>query len=209
MKRNLTPFLFLIARAMLTATFILSALRHITHWSAALDEMAGDGMPRSSLLLLGSIAFRLIGGLLVLVGFRARIGATLLVLFILPAAFLAHDFWALPPERQMHEMIEFLNNLAIAGGRFACCAQRARGHGASTRLGNHGSCGKTFLLRRANFRRCHETHRRPDFRDVRRHRLPLFRHSASGTADNNRPSRASMNYQLRDLCEKPRPDDRI
>jgi putative oxidoreductase len=116
MKRNLTAFLFLIGRAMLTATFILSAVRHLTHWSAALDEMAGDGMPRSSFLLLGSIAFRLIGGLSVLVGFRARIGATLLVLFILPAALLAHDFWAMPPERQTHEMIEFLNNLAIAGG---------------------------------------------------------------------------------------------
>jgi hypothetical protein len=46
--------LFPVARAMLTATFIISAVRHLTHWSAALDEMAGDGMPRSSVLLLGS-----------------------------------------------------------------------------------------------------------------------------------------------------------
>src|SRR5271154_6667407 len=104
MKRHLCGLLFLAARAMLTATFILSALRHLTHWSAALDEMAGDGMPRSSILLLGSITFRLLGGLSVLVGFRARIGAALLVFFILPAAFLAHDFWAMPAERQTHEM---------------------------------------------------------------------------------------------------------
>jgi putative oxidoreductase len=116
MKRQLFGLLCLTARAMLTATFILSALRHLTNWSAALDEMSGDGMPRLSILLLGSIAFRLIGGLSVLAGIRARIGATLLVLFILPAAFLAHDFWAMPVERQTHEMIEFLNNLAIAGG---------------------------------------------------------------------------------------------
>jgi putative oxidoreductase len=116
MKRHFYGPLCLLARAMLTATFILSALRHLTHWSAALDEMAGDGMLRSSILLLGSITFRLLGGLLVLTGFRARIGATLLVLFIVPAAFLAHDFWAMPPERQTHEMIEFLNNMAIAGG---------------------------------------------------------------------------------------------
>jgi putative oxidoreductase len=116
MRRQLYGSLWLAARAMLTATFILSALRHLTHWSAALDEMVGDGMPRSSILLLGSITFRLLGGLSVLVGFRGRIGAALLVLFILPAAFLAHDFWAMPTERQTHEMIEFLNNLAIAGG---------------------------------------------------------------------------------------------
>jgi uncharacterized membrane protein YphA (DoxX/SURF4 family) len=29
---------------------------------------------------------------------------------------LAHDFWAMPTARQTHEMIEFLNNLAMAGG---------------------------------------------------------------------------------------------
>ena len=115
-QHTLVQFLFPVARAMLAATFIVSALRHITHWSGALDEMAADGMPRSSFLLLGSIAFRLIGGLSVLLGIRARFGAALLVVFIVPAAFLAHDFWAMPAARQTHETIEFLNNLAMAAG---------------------------------------------------------------------------------------------
>jgi putative oxidoreductase len=101
---------------MLSATFVISALRHLTHWSAALDEMAGDGMPRSSFLLTGSIVLRLIGGLSILLGFYARAGAALLVVFVVPAAFLAHDFWAMPAERQTHELIEFLNNLAMAAG---------------------------------------------------------------------------------------------
>jgi putative oxidoreductase len=73
-------------------------------------------MPRSSILLVGSIAFRLVGGFSVLLGFRARIGGFLLVAFIAPAAFLAHDFWAMPAARQAHETIEFLNNMAIAAG---------------------------------------------------------------------------------------------
>jgi len=109
-------FLFPVARATLTATFIVSAVRHLTDWSAALDEMAGYGMPRSSVLLTGSIAFRLIGGLAILFGFHARIGATLLFAFVVPAALLAHDFWAMPATRQTHETIEFLNNLAMAAG---------------------------------------------------------------------------------------------
>jgi putative oxidoreductase len=108
--------LFPAARAMLTATFIIIGLRQLMHWSGALDEMVGDGMPRSSVLLLGSIAFRLFGGFLVLVGLRAKYGAALLVAFFLPAAFLAHNFWAMPAARQTHESIEFLNNLAIAAG---------------------------------------------------------------------------------------------
>ncbi len=112
----LHQLLFPVARSMLAATFIISAIRHIIHWSAALDEMAGDGMPRSSFLLLGSVAFRLLGGLSVLVGIRAKLGAAMLVAFIVPAAFLAHDFWAMPAARQTHETIEFLNNMAIAAG---------------------------------------------------------------------------------------------
>ena len=115
-RRFAAQLLFPLARAMLTATFIISAFRHLTHWSAALDEMAGDGMPRSSVLLLGSITFRLIGGFSVLLGFRARYGAALLVVFIVPAALFAHDFWAMPAARQTHETIEFLNNIAIAAG---------------------------------------------------------------------------------------------
>jgi uncharacterized membrane protein YphA (DoxX/SURF4 family) len=78
--------------------------------------MAADGVPRSSFLLIGSIGLRLIGGLAVLLGFYARTGAALLVAFVLPAAVLAHDFWTMPPGRQKHETIEFLNNLAMAGG---------------------------------------------------------------------------------------------
>jgi len=108
--------LFPLARAMLAATFIISAVRHLTHWSVALDEMAGDAMPRSSLLLIGSVALRLAGGLSVLLGFRARSGAALLLVFVVPAAFLAHDFWMMPEARRTHEAVEFLNNMAIAAG---------------------------------------------------------------------------------------------
>lgn len=108
--------LYPIARALLAATFILSAVRHLTHWSAALDEMGGFGMPQSSFLLTGSIVLRLVGGLGVLVGFHARTAAALLVVFVLPAAVLGHNFWGAPPMERTHETIEFLNNLSMAGG---------------------------------------------------------------------------------------------
>jgi putative oxidoreductase len=109
-------FLYPVARACLAATFIISALRHLFNWSAALDEMAGFGMPRSMVLLIGSIALRLAGGLSVLAGFEARWGAVLLLLFVVPATFLGHAFWAKPAGERTHEFIEFLNNLSMTGG---------------------------------------------------------------------------------------------
>ena len=109
-------YLYPVARACLTATFILSAVRHLFHRNAALDEMEGFGMPRSPFLLAGSIVLRLAGGLSVLTGFHARWGAVLLLLFVVPATFFGHAFWGKPVEKRTHESIEFLNNLSMAGG---------------------------------------------------------------------------------------------
>jgi uncharacterized membrane protein YphA (DoxX/SURF4 family) len=66
---------FAAARTLLVATFVVSAINHLTHWTAALDEMTGLGMPRSGILMAGSIVLRLTGGLLVLTGIRGRLGA--------------------------------------------------------------------------------------------------------------------------------------
>jgi putative oxidoreductase len=113
---RITTVLLPVARALLVATFVISAVRHATDWNAALDEMTYLGMPRSGPLMAGSIALRLIGGLSVLLGWRVRWGAALLLAFIAPATFLGHAFWLLPAEQQPHETIEFLNNLSMTGG---------------------------------------------------------------------------------------------
>jgi putative oxidoreductase len=108
--------LYALARAAFSATFVVSAIRHLSDKVAALEEMADAGMPRLNILLLGSIMLRLIGGLSVLLGFHARIGGLLLIAFILPATFIVHAFWSKPPEKRLHEFTEFLNNLAITAG---------------------------------------------------------------------------------------------
>jgi putative oxidoreductase len=108
--------LYALARAMFSATFVISAIRHSCDRGAALDEMSAGGMPRSNTLLLGSIMLRLLGGLSVLLGFHARIGGLLLVVFILPATFIVHAFWEKPPEKRVHELTELLNNVAITAG---------------------------------------------------------------------------------------------
>ncbi len=115
-KTSLNNIAIAIARALLIGTFVISALKHLTHWTAALDEMVALGMPRSSFLMAGSILLRLAGGLLVLTGSCVRLGAALLLAFVLPATFLGHAFWTMPAAKQPHELVEFLNNLSMSGG---------------------------------------------------------------------------------------------
>lgn len=61
----------------------------------------------------------LLGGLSILLGFWVYIGAWLLIIFLIPTAFMMHDFWNVedPMDRQ-NEMIHFLKDLALAGAAF-------------------------------------------------------------------------------------------
>jgi len=71
------------------------------------------------LLLPAAIAVELLGGLSLLLGFFSRYGALLLILFLLPATFIFHDFWNIPESEAMAlrmQMIMFMKNMAIMGG---------------------------------------------------------------------------------------------
>ena len=58
----------------------------------------------------------MVGGALVLLGWSRFIGAGLLVIFLLPTAFLMHPFWKeSDPAVKQNEMAHFLKVLALAG----------------------------------------------------------------------------------------------
>jgi putative oxidoreductase len=75
------------------------------------------GVPFASLAvpLSGLLAFA--GGLSILLGFKARVGAWLIVLFLVPVTVMMHNFWAIgdPGAAQM-QMVMFMKNVAILGG---------------------------------------------------------------------------------------------
>lgn len=113
-----------VARAALSSTFIASIGRHLSGWQHALDEVVAMGLPRSEALLWASLVLRVVGSALLLHPRHARLGAAVLLAFLLPASLLAHAFWTVAPERQLHESIEFFNNLAMAGGLLLVVAVR-------------------------------------------------------------------------------------
>lgn len=59
----------------------------------------------------------LVGGLSVLLGFKTRIGAGLLVIFLVPVTMMMHNFWAsIDPLTHQIERAMFLKNMTILGG---------------------------------------------------------------------------------------------
>jgi putative oxidoreductase len=109
-------FLSLLARLMITAIFLSSAVMNkIPQFNSVAEMMAGKGVPQPKILLAGAIAFLLLGSVSLILGFKARWGAFLLLVFLAAATWYFHAFWKLPAEEQMPEQIAFMKNLALMG----------------------------------------------------------------------------------------------
>ena len=106
----------LLGRILLSAIFIISGVSKLFNWATTSQFMAMHGVPMPSLFLLGAILIEIVGGLSLLLGFRARQGAALLFLYLIPVTLIFHDFWALGGADRQMQMINFLKNISIMGG---------------------------------------------------------------------------------------------
>lgn len=106
--RNHIP---LIARVLLSALFLWSGVNKILHPAQTQQYMAAHGMPLTGLFLIAAIIVELGGGLSVLLGYRSRLGAAALALFLIPATLIFHTSFSDPMQQ-----IQFMKNLAIFGG---------------------------------------------------------------------------------------------
>lgn len=69
------------------------------------------------LMLVSAIFLLTMGGLMVLTGYRATLGAIMLLLYWLPTTLILHDFWNADTDTLLRsESIYFMKNFAIIGG---------------------------------------------------------------------------------------------
>src|SRR5262249_40129373 len=80
---------------------------------------ASQGVPLAPLAVPLSGVLCLVGGASVLLGYKARFGAALLALFLIPVTLMMHRFWAIPdPAAAQIQQIMFMKNVAMLGGAF-------------------------------------------------------------------------------------------
>ena len=107
----------ILGRFLLIMIFLMSALGNkIPNFGSTAEYMASEGVPAPMFLLAGAIVFLIAGSLSILVGYKARIGAGLLLIFLILATYWFHDFWTVedPGAKQM-QTIAFMKNLALMG----------------------------------------------------------------------------------------------
>jgi len=106
-----------IGRVLFSAIFLKSAWSHFTKAKmlAGYAKAAGN-VPAPETAVVGTGAVLLLGALSVLLGYHPRVGAALLVVFLLPTSFLMHAYWKITdPAQRAAEEAAFWKNIALAG----------------------------------------------------------------------------------------------
>ncbi len=106
----------LIGRILISIVFLLSGAVKLMSWSMVASMMASKGFPIATAMLAGAVIVEVLGGLCLLLGFKARIAAFILFLYLIPATLVFHNFWAMQGEMRMDNQGHFLKNVAIMGG---------------------------------------------------------------------------------------------
>lgn len=115
--KALCSFLMLIGRLSIAAIFLLAGFSKFLDYDGTLAYMIAKGVPYVPYTLYAAALVEIIGGALLVFGYKTRFAATLLALFLIPVTYMMHDFWNVSePAVKALETINFLKNLAIFGG---------------------------------------------------------------------------------------------
>ena len=106
----------LIGRILISVVFLLSGFGKLSSFGASAAFLASKHFPIPSAMLAGAIIVEIIGGLCLIFGFKARIAAFIMFLYLIPATIIFHNFWAMLGAARMDNQGHFLKNLAIMGG---------------------------------------------------------------------------------------------
>ena len=107
----------LIARITLALIFVFSgADKLFFHTAASVAYMQAVGLPLAGWLVYPTGLIEFGGGILLAIGYRAKLAAAALALFTVAATLLFHNFWAAPADQAVLQTIMFLKNVAMLGG---------------------------------------------------------------------------------------------
>lgn len=108
------PVIF-VGRLFFVLMFLMAGFNHFRGQTIAYAVAAGVPLASIAVPFAGVIAF--LGGLSILVGYRAKIGAWLIALFLVAITPTMHKFWGVTdPMVQQMQMVMFMKNLSMLGG---------------------------------------------------------------------------------------------
>ncbi|SRR5260221_1901247 len=135
----------LVGRLFIAVPFLISGIGKLAAPAGTQAYIAAMGLPAPVLAYFGSIAVEVIGGLLLIVGFQARIVALVMAVFTLLAAMFFHRNLV-----DQNQMFHFLKNIAMIGGMLQIIAFGTGKFSLDRLLGRSADLPTTALGRQDN-----------------------------------------------------------
>jgi len=95
---------------------LLSAYWHVTNWETALAKTTATGVLFPNVVLIVATVLLGIGGLCLLLGYKTRVGAVLLIIEIVATACIFYPFWTFEGAEMQLILLAFLIRMALCGG---------------------------------------------------------------------------------------------
>lgn len=105
-----------LGRALLAAIFILSGYGKLMMVAGIAGTLAAKGFPQPKAFGYAVGALELVGGLLILIGFKTRWVALVMFVFVAGTILVSHNFWTFEGAQYMAQRTQAMKNLAIMGG---------------------------------------------------------------------------------------------
>lgn len=103
-----------LGRVLFAIIFMRAAFAHFA--SGTIDAAAAHGVPVATLVVPLSGILAGVGGLLIALGFHARLGALMVVAFLVPVTLVMHRFWDLAdPQLAAMQEAMFWKNTSMLG----------------------------------------------------------------------------------------------
>jgi putative oxidoreductase len=105
----------LIARILFALTFLMAGFSLFS--GAAIRDASFQGVPFANFSVPLSGIMSITGSLSIILGYKTKIGAFLIILFLIPVTIAMHAFWNISdPSARQNETVSFMNNLSMLGG---------------------------------------------------------------------------------------------
>ena len=123
----------LIGRILFALVFVSSGLSHLAKVEAMTGYAKFKKVPAAKLSVLVSGALLALGGLSIVLGVYADLGALVIAILLIVMALKMHDFWTqTDAQAKQTETISFFKNISMAGGAliiFAIAATKGSDYG--------------------------------------------------------------------------------
>jgi len=116
MNATTQPWTLLIGRILVGSLFLVVGIRHFMFYAGTVGYFTKLGFPAPEAMVWLSIIIHIVGGILLIVGWKTQWASWVLLALVVIATAMAHRFWQFDDTQYGNQLFHFLKSLAIIGG---------------------------------------------------------------------------------------------